>query len=239
MTPLAFWRAPLCAALFLCPVVPATAADFGGYPYTPGTSYSSDRRPFDGSYRDTYNATDWNGLYVGGHFGWGAGSSDATGAFDRSADISGQFGGVHAGYNFQSSSLVAGLEVDGDWSGIDGSATLSGGDKTQAAIDWMSSMRLRLGMTTGNWLLYGTGGFAFAGLDTSVTGPGADSLTSQTLSGYVLGAGAEYAFTRSVSARVEALHYGFGEERFQTSRGPIDADVDATTIRGGLSIKLN
>ena len=243
MISLATVRASLCAALFtfMALPLPASAADFGSYDVAPGTSYfsASDRRPLDGSYRNGTGPADWNGLYFGAHAGWGIGESSASGAFDRTTDADGFSGGLHAGYNFQSGALMTGLEADGDWSGTDGTASLAGGAQTRASVDWLSSLRLRLGMTNGNWLLYGTAGVALAGLDMAVTGPGSDSLSSETLTGYAAGVGAELALTQTISARIEALHFGFSEETLQTSRGAIDADLDVTTIRGGLSIKLN
>ena len=242
MTSIANWRASFaaCALTFLIMPLPAAAADLGGYA-APGTSYyaPSERRPLDGSYRDGYGPTDWNGLYFGAGAGWGGGQSETSGAINRAVDVSGFLGGVHAGYNFQSGALVTGLEVDGDWSGADGSSVLTGGNRLDVSASWLSSLRLRLGYATGRYLFYGTAGGALAGLDMTLTGPGADSALSQTMTGYAVGLGVEAALTQSVSARIEALHYGFGEETFNTNRGAVDADLSLTTVRAGLSIKLN
>jgi outer membrane immunogenic protein len=242
MIPMTKWRASLAAFAFstLVSPLPAAAADLGGYE-APGTSYyaPSERRPLDNSYRDGYGPKNWTGLYLGGHGGWGAGQSAVSGAIDSNIDTSGFFGGVHGGYNYQSGAFVAGLELDGDRLGVDGSSQLPGGNRLDVSADWLSSLRMRLGYATGNLLLYGTAGVALGGLDASLTGPGTDSTLSNTLTGYAAGLGAEMALTQSISARIEGLHYGFGSETFATPRGPIDADLDLTTIRAGLSIKLN
>jgi outer membrane immunogenic protein len=236
------WRASIAACLLSYMIVPpqAAAADWGDET-APGTSYytPSERRPLDGSYRAGYGATDWTGLYFGADIGWAGGQEDLSGAINRTVESSGYLGGLHAGYNFHSGSLVAGLEVDADWTGAQGLESLSGGDKLDVSADWLSSLRMRLGYATGSWMFYGTAGVALTGLDVSLTGPGADSLLSETLTGYAVGLGAELALTQSVSARVEALHYGFSEEVLQTSRGFSNTDLDLTSIRGGLSIKLN
>lgn len=236
------WRVSLAASALIClgAPLPAAAADLGGYEAA-GTSYydPAERRPLDNSYRNGYGPTNWTGLYLGGHAGWGDGQDELTGAIDRTVDTSGFLGGAHAGYNYQSGAFVAGLEIDGDWLNADGSENLSANRSIEMSTDWMSSLRLRLGFATGNWLLYGTAGVAITELDMTLVQPGADLSLSGTMTGYAAGIGAEVALTRSVSARIEALHYGFGPETFNTPRGAIDAEVDFTTIRGGLSIKLN
>ncbi len=235
------WHASIAASLFICVMapLPAAAADLGGYEAAGTSYYGSDRRPLDNSYRDGYGPVNWTGLYLGGHGGWGAGQDAVSNSISRDADTSGFFGGVHGGYNYQSGALVAGLELDGDWLGVDGSSSLSGGQHLDVATDWLSSLRMRLGYATGNFLLYGTAGVAVGGVDVGISGPGTTSLDSQTLTGYAAGLGVEMALTPSITARLEGLHYGLGNETFATSRGPVDADLDLTTVRAGLSIKLN
>lgn len=215
----------------------AHAADLGGYD-APGISYTSpnDRRPLDGSYR--YGPMNWTGLYLGGHGGWGAGGSDVSMAVDQTIDISGFLGGLHAGYNYQYQQVVAGVEGDIDWTNADGSET-AGGRTFAADADWLSSVRLRLGYAFNNLLIYGTGGVAFGGYNLDIKGAGPDAAVSETLTGFAVGIGAEYAFTHSISARVEAMHYGFGEEDFKLGGNNAAVDLDLTTIRAGLSIKHN
>ena len=242
MTRPAKWRASFAASILTYVVLPQpAAADPGSYYETPGTSYfnPSDRRPLDGSYRSGYGPVNWNGLYGGVHGGWAGGQSSTAGAFGQSIDTSGSLGGLHGGYNYQSGSLVTGLEADASWTGVDGSEPISSGRNLSISTDWLSSLRMRLGYATGNWLLYGTAGVALAGVDTALTGPNGGSLDSDTLTGYAVGLGAELALTQSISARVEALHYGMSHETMQTWRGTVDMDLDLTTVHGGLSIKLN
>src|SRR5260370_29715455 len=63
----------------------------------------------------------WTGFYIGINGGGGFGSSnwDSTG----SRDVSGGLIGGTAGYNYQFGQVVAGIEGDIDWSGINGSTT--------------------------------------------------------------------------------------------------------------------
>jgi outer membrane immunogenic protein len=224
----------LIAAVLFSGLVPplAAAADWNGTDFNPAFS----RRPLDGSYR--YGPMNWTGLYAGGNIGWGGGGSDIGGATDQSVDTDGLIGGVHAGYNFQYQSVVAGLEADLDWSTLEGEEA-AGGRTFVANADWLSSLRLRLGYAFNTLLIYGTGGIAVAGYDLSITGPGADADLKETMTGYAVGLGAEYAFTRSVIGRVEALHYGFGEEDFSIGGSAAKTDLDVTTVRAGLTLKLN
>src|SRR5436190_15022223 len=72
-------------------------------------------------------AGDWNGLYVGGHFGgaWGRSEWFDLGAGNiGSHDASGIIGGGQTGYNFQSGPWVLGAQ-----------ASLSGADLGGSHID--------------------------------------------------------------------------------------------------------
>jgi outer membrane immunogenic protein len=210
----------------------ATAADLFGYKY----ASPDDRRPLDGSYR--YGPMTWTGLYGGGHVGWGTGGSDLTGLYTSSIDMSGLSGGLHAGYNFQFQSIVTGLEADIDWTSTEGD-DIVGQRSFAASANWLSSFRLRLGYTFNNVLLYGTGGVAFAGYDLDSAGPDGGATLNQTLTGYAAGIGAEYAFTKSLIGRVEGLHYGLGDDAFSTIGGGGNVDLNVTSVRAGLTLKLN
>jgi outer membrane immunogenic protein len=233
----------------------ASTASFAGSPYpgwrgmygTPYTAYKAgatfddDRRALDGSYRSAPLPMPgtWTGLYVGGHLGAGTGGIDTAGIAEAEIDVSTFMGGLQAGYNMQMGSFVAGFEVDGTWLGSDGDSTREGAMSIEAGSDWLSSARLRLGYATGDMLLYATGGVALGDIDLAVSQGAIEDSMSQTLVGYAVGGGVEYKLTDSWIARVEALHYGFSEEKFDTSLGTIDADADITTIRAGLSLRLN
>lgn len=248
-TLLARSRAALAASVLLALTdTPAAAGD--GFSQSGATSpsyvgYGGDenRRPFDGSYRvepmyagAAYN---WGGLYIGGDLGGGWSTVTTSGSVDHDLDTTSFLGGIHAGYGFQMGSVVAGLEVDGTWADLSGKDTVSGGPTLKSSTDWLSSARFRAGYATGSWLFYGTAGLALGDFDLKLQGKGVDKTLSDTMVGYVVGGGAEMALTESVSARVEALYYGFGAESYTVGGKKLDADMDATVLRGGLSIKLN
>jgi len=89
---------------------------------------------------------DGGGLVAGGGGGGGTG---ATVAARITSDDTNLLAGTHVGYNWQWRHTVLGVE--GDYSANDN------------LDDYLASLRGRLGWATGNYLLYGTAGVAFAG----------------------------------------------------------------------------
>ena len=203
-------------------------------------------------------AWNWSGFYIGGHAGYGWGHNASTdlndpfffGKFPGFAatgfDPKGFLGGLHAGANWQSGAIVAGLEADLSFTDIKGSslsvpapsvspfATTTGSIANSGAFDLLGSGRARLGyLVTPNVLLYGTGGLAWTRFvqntdltSLTVTPPPFASnfgLFSSTSTptwrfGWVAGLGAETRlFDTNWLARLEYLHYDFGDSGSSTS----------------------
>jgi outer membrane immunogenic protein len=159
----------------------------------------------------------------------------ATGS--GSASASSWLVGVHAGYNWQRDALVYGLE--GDLSVVhlrsEINTVLSPVPFPASAIsliDWYGTVRGRLGWTSGPLLFYGTGGFAFGGVDLSSSlSAGALSLnaqTSTTRGGYVVGAGVDYLWRPDV---IINLKYQY------VDLGTVSVASSATTGGGGSSFQ--
>jgi outer membrane immunogenic protein len=193
----------------------------------------------------------WTGFYIGlnGGGGWADDRSNVVyeslagvpypstalpggaGTFG-SRSAAGGFGGGQIGYNWQAQNWVFGLEADAQGSGIRGSegATLpyfagSPGSTITATtterLDWFGTVRGRLGYAWNNFLLYGTGGFAFGQTNSTITTADSFGFTSfgadtTTRTGYVVGAGAEYGFAPNWSAKLEYQYLDLG-------RGTINA----------------
>jgi len=208
----------------------SAAPSYAGGPYN--------RRPLDGSYRAA-PAPIWSGLYVGGNFGYDWGGTTPNGISTDRIKGSGALGGLHAGYNFQFDRFVTGFEVDLSFGNESGSAVYANGVSAASELNWLSSARLRAGYSFDSLMLYATGGVAFADLNIRTAAGGVTSNTSEVMTGWVLGAGVETKLTQNISARLEALHYRFGDERFGTSAGVLSVDKDITTVRAGLSLHLN
>jgi outer membrane immunogenic protein len=180
----------------------------------------------------------WTGFYIGVHGGggWSRGDSStnpipSVALWNRSADVfdldgSGAVAGVHAGYNWQvAPTWLLGVEADWSWTDINASQSLpirnpagvpfAGTSVTTMSrdIDWLASVRGRVGWVKNNLLLYATGGVAWGDasyLGTTPSIPAAFTWASnfrKTESGYVVGAGAEWGVTSNVSLRAEYLFY--------------------------------
>lgn len=166
----------------------------------------------------------WTGFYVGAHGGYGSGEPKSG----ISWDVEGAFGGVQAGANYQHGAAVFGIEADIALTDLNGSvssvATASNATLSSTArltltseLEWLGTVRPRIGYAFDQTLVYATGGLAFAefslGADLAVTttvlSSGLSSTSqaatsaSDTIYGWTLGGGIEHAFMPNVSAKLE------------------------------------
>jgi outer membrane immunogenic protein len=171
----------------------------------------------------------WTGFYVGGNAGYAWGTTTAiddpnpTGGCWASCGATfntttnGFTGGGQAGYNWQSGSVVYGLEADlGDLS-VRGTGPyqLSPGTFVRTNGDLFTTVRARLGVTTlNNWLLFATGGYFGADFNSTIfTSPTAagnhifNMPNTGFQSGWTVGGGAEYALMNRWSIKAEYLYY--------------------------------
>ena len=179
---------------------------------------------------------DWSGAYLGLQLGYGSGeaSTDAGGLLgpvELSIDPDGFVGGVYAGWNFQNDNIVYGLETDINYSGVEETFDLGGGDELEAGIDWYGSTRARVGLAADRFLAFATAGVAYA--SASVEAPGLDE--SETYVGWTAGAGLEYAFTDNLVGRGEYRYHDFGSKDWGT---PVDFDTKLHTATFGISYKF-
>jgi outer membrane immunogenic protein len=190
--------------------------------------------------------TNWEGLYAGAHAGYADGSSkvststvfSSTGYFASSSvpaiataghgkvSPSSGLGGLDLGYNWQSDSIVFGLEVDWDALNAEDSRSATATypccaptaftvtERTKADSMWTA--RGRLGFTSGNSLFYVTGGWAQAKVrvrdnfsDTFANASESFSRSKSSSKG-IWGVGYEYGFANRWSARLEYLHSDLG-----------------------------
>jgi outer membrane immunogenic protein len=165
----------------------------------------------------------WTGFYVGGNAGWGWGSA-------LGGDPSGYLIGLQAGYNFQyASGLLAGIESDIAISGIDG----SGGGAT-FGLDYLGTVRGRLGYAADRFLVYGTAGIAYGRGDVTMGGLS----NEQTHLGWTIGAGVEAMIAPNITARLEYLYADLGRETYTTTGGPTRVGFDASIVRTALNYKF-
>jgi outer membrane immunogenic protein len=144
----------------------------------------------------------------------------------------GVIGGAEGGYNWQTGALVLGVE--GDFSGANikaaGSFVFAGSAQgapetttASSSLDWLATIRGRIGFTpTDRLLIFGTGGVAFGQVNNQMSivasnPPGfpvfvatLNGSQNSTRTGWAAGAGAQYAVTNNLFAKVEWLHYDLG-----------------------------
>jgi outer membrane immunogenic protein len=169
----------------------------------------------------------WSGPYIGVHggYGWGDGSSDfGSGSFDG-----GRFGGF-AGYNWQvSNGFVAGIEGDlnYDWNDDD-----IGGSDFSGETGFNGGIRARAGFAFDRALIYAAGGWTATNISVEDNVTGLDD--DDTLNGWTIGAGIDYAFTDTMFGRAEYRYndYGSGDVFGQS------VDFDQHVFQVGLGVKF-
>ena len=195
---------------------------------------------------------DWTGLYIGAHAGYSRGSSsfalnDGT-AINGSGVFSGMIGGVQAGYNYRlNSGWLVGVEGDFSFPNYITSNSIVSFLATPANTviqqwDYTASLRGRVGYTSGPWLVYATGGFAWMGeryFDTPAAGDVPKILNTRP--GWIAGAGIEYGFAPHWSARLEYLYSRFdgANVAFSTGAQYTSSSLDFQSIRLGLNRKVD
>ena len=186
-----------------------------------------------------------------------------------SLDVDGMLGGVQAGYDLQHDAFLFGIVGDFAFSGISGDvekakeeeepkpAILNGqgngdGSGPPAAFDveydWLATLRARVGfLPTENWLIYGTGGLAWAGINFESTideGPLSGMSNDDSDFGYAVGGGTEVRLDESWSLFAEALYMDFGDndvdvESDEGPYGSVNYDSTLWTVKAGVNFRFN
>src|SRR3954468_6172303 len=197
-------------------------------------------------------AFDWSGFYIGGHTGYGRGTSFATLAdptFAATSSVaSGLIGGGRAEYNYRlSSGLLFGVEADLTFPNYLPSNHVVAKFATarsdlEERWDYFGTVRGRVGYASGAWLAYATGGFAWAGerfLNTP-TGVDVEEKHINIRPGWAAGAGLEYAFAPHWSVKLEYLYAQFGKADVRFPSGAqYNSTLDFQQIRIGLNRKVD
>lgn len=193
----------------------------GGYGFGGSSlgSYTSSNYYGGGGAVDAKKVTTSSDESLGGiGYGYGYDSTTSLGG----SKLNGGFGGGQIGYNYQFNQIVVGVEADGEGSGIGASSSVSPyydpyySIVTRNRIGVFGSVRGRIGVAFDRFLVYATGGYAYADIHTSqgVSYDGAyygtSAHTSGLKSGYAVGGGVEYAFSNNWTVKGEYQYLDFG-----------------------------
>jgi outer membrane immunogenic protein len=215
-------------------------------------------------------AYNWSGFYLGLNAGGDWGNSDpsstaapfnalvlpqlqAAGA--QGIRTSGFTGGVQGGYNWQSGNLVLGVEGDFEYFRSAGTVTppvtlpgTLGTVNTSVSTNWLATLRPRLGFTTGNWLIYATGGLAVTQLHASwassffsfggvLQSTGFQSASS-TEAGWTVGGGVEAALQSNWSIGLEYLYVKFPNITATGAADPVASPIIIFTQTANLASNI-
>jgi outer membrane immunogenic protein len=182
----------------------------------------------------------WTGFYAGVHagYGWSRFSGSDPVAGDSSVNAQGWLGGVQVGYNYQIDSFVIGAEGEYAWANVKNSTDnpLGTGGSATLKNDYFATAALRLGYAIDRTLIYAKGGAAWTRDKVDITdGIGGFANGSFNRTGWLLGAGVEYAFWNNFSGKIEYNYLNFKSITETLSTG---GGLAATTPSVGLKTHL-
>jgi outer membrane immunogenic protein len=194
----------------------------------------------------------WSGFYIGGNVGgkwadhdgdifldnvvgftplglltFGNGGNGSEGAF---------VGGGQIGFNWQTGAWVFGIEGDFQGTSLDRTFVCCGplapaffvpGDTLSVKNDWQASIRGRIGYAWDRFMVYATGGVAFANLEATVAlqpvggVPGLFASASDTLTGWTVGGGIEFGLWDNWSLGAEYRFSSFDAGDFALGNLPV------------------
>jgi high affinity Mn2+ porin len=187
---------------------------------------------------------DWTGFYLGGHVGYGSGSfGPGTNPLPEQGvffphSVTGLIGGYQAGYNRQlSNRVVLGIEADASFpSPVDVPALTPAPFNT--TLDYVGTVRGRIGYAFGTLLPYVTGGAAWGHGHVNFNDGAGNSilLRAQNQLGWTAGAGVEFAVSGNWTAKLEYNYIDFARRTYDLS----DADLPVVNVDPNIHlVRLN
>ncbi|BCH10138.1 membrane protein [Mesorhizobium sp. 131-3-5] len=194
----------------------------------------------------TYN---WTGFYVGGALGAGTAVHDlgvdlgGGGALDLNGIGSeGVLGEASIGYDYDFGSWVAGVQLDGSYSGIRSKLDIPGGSiklDNDYGFDALARVGAKVNEST---LAYVIGGYSYQHFDLHASDPVGD-IIDWSKSGFTVGGGLETAVSNNVTVGLEYRYSQFAEKDFSSEFGAPDGTLtdkaSFQTVRIGAKYKFN
>jgi outer membrane immunogenic protein len=204
----------------------------------------------------------WTGFYLGGNIGGAWARRDVTDTFlgvnFNPGNNNGAFiGGGQLGYNWQVNYFVLGIEADFDGVANNNNTgtvfipTL-GSIQVTSNNRWITTLAARFGVTNGSWLFYGKAGGGWVGSDdftvtNLTTGSSITVSNNDSNTGWLVGAGIEWAFAPNWSAKVEYNYLGLDDRTFTVPVGSPFLAGDTFTqsnrnvqmVKAGINYRFN
>ena len=210
----------------------------------------------------------WHGFYLGSHAGWAEFDSDvrflaplnAVGsAFNGSLGESEASFGLQAGINHQMGLLVVGLEADLTFltakDSVDFDVPIAARQTytVRDEVDYVGTVRGRIGASVANTVIYFTGGYAFGQVDHALeqraTGQApSNAEEASSMGGYAIGGGGEMHLGTimglPMSAKVEYLHIDLEDSTLTSTGGAgfnastVTFDHEINQVRVGVNVQL-
>ncbi len=192
----------------------------------------------------------WRGCYVGVQAGAGRGNSQHIDSIGRNITpeygIRGNLVGATGGCNFQSGRIVFGVEGDYSSDNTKGGAgdipPFNASAVSETKEKWLATLRGRLGYSIGDWILFGTAGYAVAKTEIVVSGTGAFSALAseaKNRSGWTAGLGAEWAFAPNWSAKIEYQYIKLKNSGYFNPSPPPQGLATFVNRSGGIPVDEN
>ena len=187
-------------------------------------------------------ADDWSGPYAGLQAGYIFGDADTsswhsdpldTHAFSLNGfDVNGFAGGIFAGYmGLVGNNFLIGIEGEWNWASAD--ETIRNIDDppwiygAKVEQEWDASLRLNAGKRMGDYILYITGGVAWAGINIhgfTEFDPARSTDHDATLTGWTIGAGLERKINENIHARILYRYSDYGDDTWSIAE-PNDVNM--------------
>lgn len=193
----------------------------------------------------------WTGGYVGLQAGHAWGDAGVSYVYpgvslSSSPDPEGFVGGVYTGYNHEfTNNVVLGVDADIVWAKAK-SDFQPFNAFTRSAVDvaYTAALRARIGYAIDRWLPYVSGGLAISKAEISYDMAVQDAIVEDTLAGWTLGAGVEYAANDKLVLRAEYRYSDYGNGVAKPSAFPsfpndrAAYDLRSSDIRLGVAYKF-
>lgn len=182
------------------------------------------------------HALDGASFYAGVQIGYSWSDSEVNiPAYSNPADdvdADGVTAGGFAGADWElSGPWSLGVEVEANWSDVEGDALSGGSFSERYSIEenWNASVRARVSRDImENTAVYAAAGWTWSDVETNYIPP-AGGNSSDTLNGWNIALGVEHNYNENVFTRAEVRYTDLDEGDFSHG-GPSEADLDSTAV---------